>query len=275
MDEKDYKMPLILRTSPTDVDYAHYYFTDELAAVREAVRKKRYRVGETDTAYRVISHWDQIGLIPDEMKNKDGGWRTFSIVERVWLEAIKRLRVFGISLDMIVKIRAKVMWWNEKMGTYPDFEYFMVKAWLSDMDTYILVLANGDADVGPIHEIELSKKLRPHQDMLLISLKSILKEMGMNVKEARTLFSLSDAEIELLTKIHVEGSNEVRIKTDDEGGIIEMESTHITTDPPPNYELQKQLKDEGMYGKVVTKYENGKSRSVQIKKRQRFEKKKE
>ena len=273
MDETSRKPILILHTN--DLDYALYHEDERFAHVRAFVREKRYTASKTDVTYRVLSHWDAQGLLPAGMKESDGAWRRFNFIERVWLEAIKRLRAFGLSLETIARVQKQVMRWHEKSQFYPEFEYFTAKAWFSSADPYILVLANGDADVGVSGDIELGKILRGNKDMLLISLKSILKDMGIKrIAHADTLHSLTKEEIELLVKIRIENNSEVRVKTDEEGRITELESTKTITDPPPNYELQKQLKDKGMYGEVVTKYEDGKSRSVRITKKQRFDAKK-
>jgi len=273
MDEISHTPILILHTN--DLDYAFYHEDERFAHVRAFVREKRYTASKTDVTYRVLSHWDAQGLLPDGMEESNGSWRRFNFIERVWLEAIKRLRTFGLSLETIARIQKQVMRWHEKGQFYPEFEYFTAKAWFSSADPYILVLANGDADVGSSGDIELGKMLRGNKDMLLISLKSILKDMGIKrIARADTLHSLTKEEIELLSKIHVECSEEIKVKTDGDGAITALETTNTITDPLPNYELQKQLKDEGVYGEVVTKYEGGNSRSVRITKKQRFNAKK-
>ncbi len=274
MEEIEKIFPFIYHTEGEDLDFVYYHNDAKFSQMRDAVREKIYTAKKTDVTYRVLSHWDKNGLLPEGMDEQIGEWRRFTFIERVWLETVKRLRAFGLSLDTIVKVRKRVMRWSAKNQSYMDFEYFVAKARASGMAPYIVVLANGDADVASIKDISNSQEFLGHKDMLLISLKSILQGLGLKTTVAQSLFNLSPAEISLLAKIRLDGNNEVKVRADNEGRITELESTKTITDPPPNHELQKKIKDAGMYGEVVTKYEDGKSRSVRITKKQRFDAKK-
>src|SRR3989344_1176718 len=266
MSTKSRKIPLILRTTPTDFDYAHYHSAEELAPLRMAVREKKYTTGHTAVTYRVLGHWAQNGLIPDEISN-GGGWHKFSIVERAWVEVIKKLREFGLSLEKIAQVRESIMWWNDNLQSYPDFEYFLMKALSSDVDTYILALSNGKADVGTMGDIETSKVIRGNKDILLISLKAILEGFGLTVKKPKPLVDLTDGEIELLFKIRVEGSNEIKIKIEN-GKIKEIESasikTHTKTDPLSFQGIRDSFKEDSEFGNILIQMEDGYPRTSKI-----------
>ncbi len=276
MDKEPKKRPLIVRTSPTDYDFAYYHTNDGFEDVKKIIRERKYTVGETDVAYRVMSHWDAMGILPDGVKGGKDIWRKFTLVERVWLEAVKRMRVFGLSLDKIASVKKAVMTWNEKFQSYMDFEYFVIKAWVSEVDPYILVLANGEADVGSMAEIELAKMFYGNKDKLLISIKSILQEMGLTVKTAKSLLDISDDEIELLSEIRVKGGDEIKAKTDEAGRITHLETTFIkkhTKENPLSFQvLRDDFKKDSGFGKTELQWENGMPQTTKITRKRKLKK---
>jgi hypothetical protein len=156
------------------------------------------------------------------------------------------------------------MWWSKEHEEYPYFEYYVAKAWFSGSDPYVLVTSDGEAEVATMAEIEAAKLFLDSFDVLLISLKAILKGMGVNTSEVKTLFALSEKEVELLSSIRMGNNNEVKAKIDDQGEITEIESTETTTSPLAPHKIKNQVEQEKMYGKVVTQYENGVPKSVQV-----------
>lgn len=253
----------IPRGDAFDLDFADYQFDDKFQKVRELMDNRRFTVGETDVVYRVINHWDQSGLLPDGVKG-DGGWRKFTLPEMVWLKAMVRMRDFGLPLYKIAQARKGAMWWSKEHEEYPYFEYYVAKAWFSGSDPYILVTSDGEAEVATMAEIEAAKLFLDSFDVLLISLKAILKGMGVNTAGVKTLFALSDKEVELLSSIRMGNNNEVKTKIDNQGEITEIESTETTTSPLAPHKIKNQAEQEKMYGKVVTQYENGVPKSVQV-----------
>lgn len=253
------------------LDFANYQFDARFENVRKIMRDRRYTAGETKTAYRVINHWDQLGLLPEGVQGNDGGWRKFTLPEVVWLRVIARMRDFGVPLEKIALAKAGVMKWNEKHEQYPYFEYYVAKAWFSTADPYVIMLNDGEAEVAAMSEIELAK-LFSSFDGLLISLKAVFKDIGIDPTDADILRAVSDNEAELLGSIQHEGSKEVRAKIDNRGEITEIESTEVVSQPLAPHKIKNQLQNEKMYGRVVTKYEDGVPKSVQVIKRTRLKK---
>lgn len=269
MAKKTLSKLFIPRSDAFAFDLADYQFNDKFQKVRELMNDRRFTVGETDVAYRVINHWDQSGLLPDGVRG-DGSWRKFTLPEMVWLKAVVRMRDFGLPLEKIAQARKGAMSWNKQRERYPCFEYYLAKAWLSDADTYILVMSDGEAEVATVAQIEAAKLFLDSFDVLLVSLKAILKGMGLHTPAVKTLFALSEKDIELLTSIHMGNNNDIKVKIDDRGEITEIESTETTTSPLAPHRLKNQVEQEKMYGQVVTKYENGVPKSVQVTTRKRL-----
>jgi DNA-binding transcriptional MerR regulator len=236
--------------------------------LRELVNERRYNVGETDITYRMIGHWDQYDLLPQGLR-QHSGWRKFTFVEMVWLRIVKRLRDFGMPLDKIALTRECILEWNKKDNTYDSFEYYIVKTWKSTLDPYVIVIADGHADIATLPEIKSLSSMIGHRDMLLISLTSVIEEMDEQVGEKQGVFSLTEKHRELLSEIHSEDNNEVSVKVRN-GRLIEMETTSTITDPKRAKEIQDRVKEDELYGNVSAQFEKGQQRSVKVTRRKRF-----
>ena len=252
-----------------DLDFYDYQSDERFQKVREFMSDRRFTVGETNVAYRVINHWDRLGVLPNGVKG-DGGWRKFTLPEMVWLKVIARMRGFGLSLDQIALAKQGAMAWNAKFERYLYFEYYLTKAWFSSADPYVLVTSEGDAEVATMAEIEAAKLFLGSRDVLLISLKAILKDSGMKTPGINALLALSKKEIELLSSIRSRDSNEVKTKMNDQGEITEIESTETVTSTLIEHRIKSQVEKERMYGKVVSQYEKGVLKSVQVTRRKRL-----
>lgn len=253
-----------------DLTLSSYFNGDEKTAeTRRALNTRRFTVGETDISYRVINHWHANGILPEGVKDQTGGWRKFTFVEIIWMRAVTKLRDFGFSLENIAMVRDKIMQWEKKTEDYPLFEFYVVEAWTTHLDPYIICLSDGNAELLTSAEIERAKIIIGSKDMLLISLKSLLKEQKVTPKKPVTLFELSGKEIDLLSEIRLNGNKEVKVKVKN-GHLDEIEMTKIYPEAPPLEDINRVLKQEGAFAEVVTKYESGKKQSAEVKTRKRW-----
>ena len=170
-------------------------FNELLEAISRKDQKDKhfFTVGDTGLSSRVISHWRDNKVLPDGVTSKKG-WLRFTFSEVIWLKVVMRLRNFGFSLNKIAEIKKQIMACNRKYGTYPLFDFFVEQAWTSDeVDPYIIVLADGTADIATPIEIESAKQKLPlnKRDMLLISIKFILEESGIPAAKAPMLMPLT------------------------------------------------------------------------------------
>lgn len=260
---------IIPRGDGFDIDFARYEMDDYFAQVRELMSLRRYTVGKTDVAYRVINHWDQLGLLPTGVKG-DGGWRKFTLPEIVWLKAIGRMREFGLPLEKIARAKVEAMEWNEKIERYPYFEYYLVRAWLGESDSYVLITQDGDGEIASMTGIEAAKMCFGSFDVLLISLKKILQDMGFETSRARGMLYVSDKEMEMLSSLRYDKSDEVKAKLNKQGEITEIESTVTKVGSTAPHEIKKMIEEEGLYGDVTLKCENGVPQATKTVKRKRL-----
>lgn len=258
----------LARSDDFDVDYHNYLYdkNETLTVIRQAMRERRHAVGKTAVAYRVINHWEEKGLLPK--READEGWRKFSFVEIVWLKAVSRLRKQGIPIENIARAKKGVMQWDKEERTYPILEYYIAKALKSPIDPYVFVLPDGRATTFSSREIEDYKGLHGSNDAILISIKSILKELGANVTKPETLRGVAYAEGQLLNEIRGGDTAELRAKIKDRK-LRKMENrTEVKKFPEtlPLGDILGEVKKntDDFFGVLEIKFQNGKQQSASI-----------
>jgi len=272
--EKAYEL---LRRSDFNLPFtfANWQTDQKFMLMQEKLRERKYTTKDTGIPYRVINHWEVSKLMPEGVKignrQKDSSWRTFSLTEVAWLKIVARLRNFGFSLKQIVEVKACIIHWNKTGKYYPNFEYNLAQALFSSKDTYLRVLTDGATNLVSTEQVEMEKILGGSKDMLLISTKSVLSELGLDFPEIRSRLELSEEEFELFDEIRHSGSNEVRAGIKN-GKITEIEATKTSAKPLLDKDIRAEAERGEMYGRVITQYEEGKQKSVQIVKRKRFDK---
>lgn len=195
-------------------DFSEYYSGDQrFALFQEEVRNRKYAIGDTNVKYRNLDYWEEKGLLPEGADTRGRGWRRFNLIEVVWIEALNRLREFGISVEKIAKVKDAVLEWNSNYGTYPNFEYFVAKAITQPEDPYVAMCRNGNAGILSSPELEVLKAGNEDRDFLLISIKSILSDLGIEVVHSQVLFCLSEEEanhLKLKRISEAENTNQMR-----------------------------------------------------------------
>jgi len=252
------------------VSFATYFTNDgKFKETREALNQRRFTVGGTDISYRVINHWHATGILPKGVSDDGVGWRKFTFIELVWLKAVSKFREFGFSLEKIAKVRDQIMQWENETENYPLFEFYIAEAWTTKLDPYIVCFPDGNAELLTSAEIERAKIIIGSKDMLLVSLKSLLKEQKMTVVPATILFNISPEELELLQAVRFNENKEVKAKIKN-GNVNELEITKMYPEAPPLEDINRVLKQEGTFAEVVTKYEGGKKQSAEVKTKKRW-----
>jgi hypothetical protein len=268
MAKRSFKSTMVFRPSSFDTAYAEYFSSPDFGKLRKTLNKRQFRTGDKDISYRVLSHWDASGVLPDGVE-KEEGWRRFSLIELIWLEVVKRLRNFGVPLERIAEARAQIMDWNEKKQGYPFFELYVAFAWASDKDPYVALLSDGTAYVATMDEINATQLLfYANSDVLLISLKSVLISKGHKVPAAREVFALSENELEVIDALH---RNNKRVNVSlKENKVSEIETVEGYSEVPILSELHKGLSEKGVFADLITHHSDGDLQSAEIRRRRRF-----
>lgn len=261
---------VIIRGDDFDIGFAGYQSDTRFDGIRTVLNTRDSTVGETNIPYRVINHWDEQGLLPDGAAGNDGGWRRFTLTELVWLHVANRLRGFGLSLEKIRRAKTDVMEWNKEHERYLRFEYYLAKALFSKLNPYVYVLDDGEAAIASSGEFEMSNNMSGNLDVLMISLKSVLEEMGHKTLKPEMLLSVSEDEIALLHASRREDVNEVSAKIEPNGKFKEFETTKVDPNPPTLNEITRQSEREKLHGKVILQYQDGVLQSSKMIKRRRL-----
>lgn len=254
-------LPLFIANDLLDEDFVDY-LGKENKEIHDLIRYKKYTVKGTDTSYRVINHWDNKGILPDGIQGDEEKWRKFSFIEIVWLEIVKELRSFGISLEDIKSIKEQVLIWNEKEKTYPWFEYFVIKSTYSSLDAYIAVTSSGKSGIGFSRDFEMSKSMLGSRSALMISLKEILSELGLDIKKPERLISVNQNEHKILDILRTQKVDSITLKMK-KGKLFRID-TEESVFGSQIEKYRDEIKDGKIFADLLACYENGSGRSAKL-----------
>lgn len=251
---------------------AEYTTAEKYQEIRANFIDRKFTVGETDTSYRMINHWSDEGLLPQGII-ANTGWRKFTFSEIVWIKAIHHLRNYGLPLEKIQTVMRCIMKWEPSAEAYPVFESYILIAWETGKEVYLVVWPSGVADLVTSNELENYKASgeRARSDMLLISIKGILEELRIEkIIPYEIMHSLSKAEKVVMDEIRDEKNDEVKIKN--KGPEIEIESSRTETNLPLHHEISARIGKEKGYASVTENFVAGERKSIRIARKQRFKK---
>lgn len=242
-------------------DYSDYLLEENIST-HNLVNERKYTVKDTGVAYRVINNWNEKDILLSSFRDIENGWRKFNFTEIVWLEVVKKLRDFGLSLEFIKKVKDNIVLKSDKNNNSSWFEYHIVKTKISAMDSYVVLLTNGTTDLLFSRDIETNKILFGSRSMILISIKEVLSSLGINVKGPESLISLSNPEREIITTIRTSDFDSVSIKKRN-GKITSINKTKTIMNPN-NKSIRDQIEEYGGFAEVITQYTEGRENSATI-----------
>ncbi|MFC1732087.1 MerR family transcriptional regulator [candidate division KSB1 bacterium] len=223
----DYK-PLAIRGEEFDTLFSHYHFSEELASAREVLNTKTKSLKEDQLSYRLINHWEKMGLLSTE-RLSGKGWRKYSLIDLVWVCIIARLRNFGYPLEKVKEVKSNL----EKCGNqqeenvFPILEYYIASAIFQKSHVYILVYENGQCEPLAKNEYKANLDFFELSNYILIDLNKILQNMfpSLNLhKEENASVELTPRELDLLSIIRFENYDSITIKLSN-GKIVNLDAS--------------------------------------------------
>ncbi len=269
MEQKDKPDFKITRGDAFDEDFSHYHNEKRFENFKKMMRIRAYTVGDSDVSYRLINHWGQKGLLPDGVRGNQGEWRKFTFVEMLWMRVVSHIREFGLSLEKIALIKNGIMEWDARDDIYFMLEYYIAIARTSTNDPYIIIWADGKADIATRHEMEVSKMFFGDEDRLLIPIKPIITKMGLQAYDSDFPSSLSKDEKELLKEVRFGENKEVKARINN-NEITEIETIESHSDMSKLKDVEKTLEKERGFASINTKVTDGNKRSFEVVKRKRI-----
>lgn len=143
------------------------------------LHKKEFSIGATpNVSYRVMNHWEKLGLISSNRKNGIG-WRKFSLCDLVWHLMILSLREFGFPNEKILKVKDSLIDLKYPSGKpYPLFEYYLSIAIELRKPVFAIIYSDGYADIAEFEEIQFTQEAgRLKNSHIKIDVSSLLEKL--------------------------------------------------------------------------------------------------
>lgn len=212
-------------------NFIESYLTSSLCNnYRIDVNAVNLKLNPTEFSYRTINHWENEGIINDNRPNGKG-WRKYSMIDRVWIGVISKLRDFGVSLDKIKLIKEAME--ENSMGEFENemtaLEAAFILAKIHKTQTLIVITENDEVFITSIDEYINSVNYGTIKHSIVISLNAIIKDLFPNEDTTpikNNLFDLGKKELEILFLIRSGEFSSITVKTQD--GEISMYETSRT-----------------------------------------------
>jgi DNA-binding transcriptional MerR regulator len=231
----------------------------------EKQREKTLSIKGSDVSYRVLNHWCNKGLIEDNREiNKEGvSWRRFSIFDRLWLEVIKELRYYGVSLDIIKKVREKMSEHVvENSYDITNFEYAVYRCKLmSKSQTRLIVFKDGFSEITSELDMEIASIIVDWDSYIDVNLNNIWSKFSDKFLSSKARsFVLADDEVELLAALRLENNREITVQMDEYGKINMLKKKRLLK----TGEIEDYVSSHMKFGESVQKFKNGKCYLMEV-----------
>lgn len=134
-------------------------FLGKESKAKEQFNSKEYRLSDMNVSPRVINHWVKQGLLLDD--RPDGkGWWLFSIPELMWLTITLKLRLFGLELNKILKVKEYLQLHSseDNQSKFPILDFYIFYVFTTSHPVKLIVFADGQAYLGRQFDIDLAQQ---------------------------------------------------------------------------------------------------------------------
>jgi len=216
--------------------------------------KKHSKTNLSESTYRVLNHWEKLGLIDQRPDGK--GWRKYAILDFVWLDIAHQLRRFGYPNEKIKKAYDKL----SEDGRIPVAKQFFFNYYstlvLFDIPVYVVVFEDGDIDFGTFQELKFTTRMGHLKNHIQIFLNPLILKF-LKLKEPYNpdrlkLSSLSKDENQVIDNLRSGNYESVKIKMKD-GKINLIESEELVNSKNKIIDLLK----EGNFQDIELKQRDG------------------
>jgi hypothetical protein len=222
------------------------------------LRENKYRASDLPVSRRVLSHWRTLGIFDVYGDNPEQ--INISFIALFWLQIVSELRLFGLSLDKIEKIKHQLFSNKQKLL----IELYIYLSWTrKSLDVFMLVSPEGEVIIGSKNEIEVGEafglieknyiKLNFHT-----LLNRIIKRKIETIQQPFQSF-LSDKESSLLDMIRDGEYKQISLKFNN-GSITQITKRALEKqNPDPVVELRKIMaSNEDPFCTITLQRANGK-----------------
>ena len=269
---------------------------DIISEVNKALvilREPKFRLKDLGLPSRILTHWQQQGILIEGQMAEGRRWRQLNMVDWVWLKIIVELRDIGVSIERIRDLNhwLKIDTVNLKnlveikgrMIILDTLEFLILYSLLARIPINILFFPKSSTfqftiqipdeflektmeyepfytEFIKLERTKLPSYLISHQTHVSVSLTSILKEFiteKNNESLVKSYHLLTDNELELLQYLRKGNLKEVRIIFDDKNEISLLELTELRTNVQKEARLLDYIHD-GRYQNITYTTQNDK-----------------
>jgi len=128
-----------------------------LEELKSILNDKALSVKDTELTYRLINHWSEAGLIPDNRKVEGKGWRKLSRLDVIWTHCLSEMRKFGLPHSSL-KMAYKTTFFLHGDESKPiPLLNFGVALCLVKKPVFLIVFPDGWTEILRKQDIEFSK----------------------------------------------------------------------------------------------------------------------
>ena len=139
-----------------------------LEELKSLLNDKALSVKDTELTYRLINHWSEAGLIPDNRKIEGKGWRKLSRLDVIWTHCLSEMRKFGLPHSSL-KMAYKTTFFHHGDASKPiPLLGFGVALCLLKNPVFLIVFSDGWVELLRKRDVEYSKLCGLLRDSYLI-----------------------------------------------------------------------------------------------------------
>jgi len=216
----------------------------------------KFKISDTGFTYRQINYLEKIGIWEDKRKTKNS-WREFTLREVVYLAIIKKLRLFGVKIDYLKKV--KNVFYSKKNSL--NIDLFILMA-LSNMKINFVIGEKEALFVDNLGMV-IFEKSRNIDNYFVLKLNNIIRKTDKfsNMKDAETIADiflkekennqLTEQEIKIMEIIRAKDYKSFDMKEDENGYLVKIKKSEKVLSGEDVGKAIERIKKMG-FGKVST-----------------------
>ena len=165
----------IFRGVEFELGYTDYNASNEITGVSNKLNERKYTLSAEEFSYRIINHWEKNDLLTN-VRESGKGWRKYSLMDKLWLYIVREMRNFGISLDMIHKVKMSITIKSRNKVSFPLLEYYISLA-IAGKPVYLLIFENGQASPVIEKEYQANREFSSSQNFMQINLNNLVQKL--------------------------------------------------------------------------------------------------
>ncbi|WP_395093260.1 hypothetical protein ACF3NR_03355 [Vaginella massiliensis] len=241
--------------------FSDYTTNPENEIYWEFFNTRKFRISPKVISSRIMNHWQEKELLPENCQEANQKWRSFTLMDLVWVAVLKELREIEIPIPVIQKIKKSIKTAYNQCE-YGELEFYSALAYFKRMPVELLIFTDGSAEIASTLEVNDSKEQYGLPTNISIPINGILQSIfkDQNLQPIyNSWIDLDENEVKVLEKIKSGEYDEVSL-TLQNGKVVKLKGQNNSK--KELYKIQREGGDQD----IMVKMRNGKiSHIVQTK----------